>query len=67
MISLLLAAVLSQAQAAAVRADTTAMHYGLGWVDQTFRDGRHLLWHSGGIDGAGSLMGFLPSFEKTNT
>jgi CubicO group peptidase (beta-lactamase class C family) len=40
--------------------DTTAMHYCLGWFDQTFNDGRHLLWHAGGIDGFGSLMGFFP-------
>jgi CubicO group peptidase (beta-lactamase class C family) len=40
--------------------DTTSMHYCLGWFDQTFRDGRHLLWHAGGIDGFASLMGFFP-------
>jgi len=50
-----------EARAAAAEADTTAMHYDLGWVDQTFRDGRHMLWHSGGIDGAGSLMAFFPA------
>jgi len=40
--------------------DTTAMYYCMGWFDQTFKDGRHLLWHAGGIDGFGSLMGFFP-------
>ena len=40
--------------------DTTAMHYCLGWFDQRFKDGRHLLWHAGGIDGFGSFMGFFP-------
>jgi hypothetical protein len=40
--------------------DTTEMHYCLGWFDQTFRDGRHLLHHGGGIDGFTSLMGFFP-------
>jgi CubicO group peptidase (beta-lactamase class C family) len=45
---------------AVVLPDTTAMHYCQGWFDQTFRDGRHLLWHAGGIDGAASLMGFFP-------
>ena len=49
------------ARSAAVLADTSALHYCLGWVDQTFRDGRRLLWHSGGIDGAGSMMGFFPA------
>ncbi len=43
--------------------DTTAMHYALGWFDQTFVDGRRLLWHAGGIDGFGSLMGFFPEDE----
>jgi hypothetical protein len=45
---------------AAVLPDTTAMHYCQGWFDQTFRDGRHLLWHAGGIDGAASWMSFFP-------
>jgi CubicO group peptidase (beta-lactamase class C family) len=40
--------------------DTTAMHYCMGWFDQTFKDGRHLLWHAGGVDGFASLMGFFP-------
>lgn len=43
-----------------LRPDTTIMNYCLGWYDQTFKDGRHLLWHAGGIDGFGSLMGFFP-------
>ena len=42
-------------------ADTTDLRYAMGWVHQTFRDGRVLLWHSGGIEGAGSLMGLLPA------
>jgi CubicO group peptidase (beta-lactamase class C family) len=40
--------------------DTIAMHYALGWFIQTFRDGRQSLWHSGGIDGFSSQMGFFP-------
>ena len=36
------------------------MRYCLCWFDQRFTDGRHLLWHAGGIDGFGSLMGFFP-------
>jgi hypothetical protein len=40
--------------------DTASTHYCLGWFDQTFKDGRHLLWHAGGIDGFASLMGFFP-------
>jgi CubicO group peptidase (beta-lactamase class C family) len=46
---------------ALVLPDTTAMHYCQGWFDQTFRDGRQLLWHAGGIDGAASFMGFFPA------
>ena len=45
---------------AALLPETTAMSYCLGWFDQTFKDGRHQLWHAGGIDGFGSLMGFFP-------
>lgn len=41
--------------------DTTAMHYCMGWFEQTFRDGRRMLWHAGGIDGFASLMGFFPA------
>ena len=33
--------------------DTAGMNYCLGWFDQRFTDGRHLLWHAGGIDGFG--------------
>jgi len=40
--------------------DTVEMRYCLGWFDQTFRDGRQLLWHAGGIDGFASSMGFFP-------
>jgi hypothetical protein len=46
---------------AVVLPDTIAMHYCLGWFDQTFKDGRHLLWHGGAIDGFGSQMGFFPA------
>lgn len=41
--------------------DTTASHYCLGWFQQTFSDGRQLLWHAGGIDGFASLMCFFPA------
>lgn len=40
--------------------DTVALHYDLGWLDETFRDGRRFLWHSGGIDGFSAVMGFFP-------
>ncbi len=43
-----------------VLADTTETRYCLGWFEQTFKDGRRLLWHAGGIDGFVSLMGFFP-------
>ena len=42
------------------RTDTVDLHYGMGWLSETYRDGRRLLWHSGGIDGFSALMGFFP-------
>jgi CubicO group peptidase (beta-lactamase class C family) len=50
----------SETQAAEL-AGITALNYGLGWLAGTFRDGRHRLWHTGGIDGAGSVMGYFPA------
>jgi CubicO group peptidase (beta-lactamase class C family) len=44
-----------------VQTDTVALNYGMGWLSETYRDGRQLLWHSGGIDGFAALMGFFPS------
>ncbi len=46
-----------------VQSDTVALHYGMGWLSETYRDGRRLLWHSGGIDGFSSLMGFFPEAQ----
>ena len=40
--------------------DTATTNYDLGWFDEVFKDGRRMLWHAGGIDGFGSLMGFFP-------
>jgi beta-lactamase class C len=40
--------------------DTVSLHYALGWFVETFRDGRRLIWHAGGIDGFDSQMGFFP-------
>jgi CubicO group peptidase (beta-lactamase class C family) len=40
--------------------DTKQTNYDLGWFDEEFNDGQRMLWHAGGIDGFGSLMGFLP-------
>lgn len=40
--------------------DTASLNYGMGWFNETFKDGRHLIWHAGGIDGFASLMGFFP-------
>src|SRR3712207_6989638 len=37
------------------------MHYCLGWFHETFKDGRHLMWHGGAVDGFGSQMGFFPA------
>ena len=43
-----------------LRPDTVSLNYGMGWLVETFRDGRRLVWHSGGIDGFDSLVGFVP-------
>ena len=51
----------SNAQGATLLADVAATNYCLGWIDQTYRDGRHLFGHTGGIDGAGSVMGYFPA------
>lgn len=45
---------------AALLVDTKQTNYALGWFDEEFNDGHRMLWHAGGIDGFGSLMGFLP-------
>ena len=34
--------------------------YGMGWISQTYRGGRRLVWHNGGIDGYTSFIGFFP-------
>src|SRR5215211_1944696 len=44
-----------------VQTDTVFLNYGMGWLSETYRDGRQLLWHSGGIDGFSALMGFFPA------
>jgi CubicO group peptidase (beta-lactamase class C family) len=43
-----------------LQSDTIALNYCMGWLSETYRDGRQLLWHSGGIDGFSALMGFFP-------
>ena len=45
---------------AALLVDTQQTNYDLGWFDEVFNGGQRMLWHAGGIDGFGSLMGFLP-------
>ncbi len=32
----------------------------MGWISQTYRDGRRLVWHNGGIDGFATYIGFFP-------
>jgi CubicO group peptidase (beta-lactamase class C family) len=46
---------------AATQPDTVEQHYCLGWLRDTFDDGRQMLWHAGGIDGFSSQVGFLPA------
>ncbi len=40
--------------------DLTSAGYGMGWIAQTYRGGRRLVWHNGGIDGFASYIGFFP-------
>src|SRR5215211_4709142 len=44
-----------------VQTDTVSLNYCMGWLSETYRDGRQLLWHSGGIDGFAALAGFFPN------
>jgi CubicO group peptidase (beta-lactamase class C family) len=40
--------------------DTVSAGYGMGWIAQTYTDGRHFLQHGGTVDGFLSLIGFFP-------
>jgi CubicO group peptidase (beta-lactamase class C family) len=40
--------------------DRVSAGYGMGWISQTYRDGRRLVWHNGGIDGFSTFIGFFP-------
>jgi len=40
--------------------DLVSSGYGMGWVIQTYRDGRRFVGHSGGIDGFTTFIGFFP-------
>lgn len=40
--------------------DLLSAGYGMGWISQTYRGGRRLVWHNGGIDGFSSFIGFFP-------
>jgi CubicO group peptidase (beta-lactamase class C family) len=44
----------------ALAPDVASGGYGMGWIKQTYRDGRSLVWHSGGIDGFTTFVGFFP-------
>ncbi len=39
--------------------DLVSAGYAMGWLTETYRDGRTLSWHNGGIDGFISYMGFF--------
>jgi CubicO group peptidase (beta-lactamase class C family) len=34
--------------------------YGMGWIDDTYRGGVRLVWHTGFWDGFGTFIGFFP-------
>ncbi len=40
--------------------DLVSAGYGMGWISQTYRGGRRLVWHNGGIDGFSTFIGFFP-------
>ena len=40
--------------------DQVSQGYGMGWVIQTYRDGRRFVGHSGAIDGFTTFIGFFP-------
>jgi CubicO group peptidase (beta-lactamase class C family) len=40
--------------------DLVRAGYGMGWIAQTYRDGRRLNWHDGVIDGFSTFIGFFP-------
>lgn len=40
--------------------DVVARHYAMGWMVETFADGRRLIGHGGGIDGFATYVGFVP-------
>lgn len=46
--------------APALDPDLVQAGYGMGWISQTYRDGRRLVWHNGGIDGYTTFIGFFP-------
>ncbi|HYF80777.1 MAG TPA: serine hydrolase domain-containing protein [Symbiobacteriaceae bacterium] len=35
--------------------------YGLGWVDQTNKNGERVIWHNGGTEGSSSIAMFAPA------
>jgi CubicO group peptidase (beta-lactamase class C family) len=39
--------------------DLVSAGYAMGWITQTYRDGRTLTWHSGGADGFITFIGFF--------
>jgi CubicO group peptidase (beta-lactamase class C family) len=39
--------------------DLESTGYAMGWITQTYRDGRTLSWHNGGLDGFISFIGFF--------
>jgi CubicO group peptidase (beta-lactamase class C family) len=40
--------------------DVVRAGYAMGWISETFRDGRRIVWHNGAVDGFTSYIGFLP-------
>jgi CubicO group peptidase (beta-lactamase class C family) len=40
--------------------DMIGTGYGMGWRQTTYRDGRRQVWHTGGVDGFTTFIGFFP-------
>jgi len=46
--------------AARIDPDLRSAGYGRGWASQTYKDGRRLVSHNGGVDGFTTFIGFFP-------
>ncbi len=43
--------------------DAVSQGYGMGWITEKYNDDSVLTWHTGGIDGFTTFIGFLPGHD----